>query len=86
MNNLKVTSHAGMSARVGALTPRDAGWNYIAECEVATQRGCKEAAPDSRSITGGLERRLAGIYRDLCLSVQWSASLVSGLDLGIRIR
>ncbi|MGB6541468.1 MAG: diguanylate cyclase [Xanthobacteraceae bacterium] len=32
------------TARIGVLSPRESGWNYIAECEAAIQRRCSEAA------------------------------------------
>jgi diguanylate cyclase (GGDEF)-like protein len=33
------------TARLGMLSPKQPGWNYIAECEAATERGCGDAAP-----------------------------------------
>jgi diguanylate cyclase (GGDEF)-like protein len=32
------------TARIGMLSPKEPGWNYIAECEAAVQRNCSEAA------------------------------------------
>jgi len=32
------------TARIGMLSPKEPGWNYIAECEAAIQRNCREAA------------------------------------------
>ena len=32
------------TARIGALSPKQPGWNYIAECEAAIRRSCSEAA------------------------------------------
>jgi diguanylate cyclase (GGDEF)-like protein len=32
------------TARIGMLSPKKPGWNYIAECEAAIQRNCREAA------------------------------------------
>ncbi len=31
------------TAMIGALSPKQPGWNYIAECEAAIQRSCSEA-------------------------------------------
>jgi len=38
------------TARIGQLSPKLPGWNYIAECEAAIERGCSEAS----GILGGL--------------------------------
>jgi diguanylate cyclase (GGDEF)-like protein len=39
------------TARIGQLLPKPPGWNYIAECEAAIERGCSEAS----GILGGLQ-------------------------------
>jgi diguanylate cyclase (GGDEF)-like protein len=44
------------TARIGMLSPKQPGWNYIAECEAAIQRSCSEAA----KILGGLRAVLKG--------------------------
>jgi diguanylate cyclase (GGDEF)-like protein len=44
------------TARIGILSPKQPGWNYIAECEAAIQRSCNEAA----KILGGLRAVLKG--------------------------
>jgi diguanylate cyclase (GGDEF)-like protein len=43
------------TARTGGLLPRESGWNYIAECEAAIQRGC-----DVAGILAGLRAVLQG--------------------------
>jgi diguanylate cyclase (GGDEF)-like protein len=44
------------TARLGMLSPKQPGWNYIAECEAATERGCGDAAP----VLAGLRTVLNG--------------------------
>ena len=44
------------TARIGMLAAKRAGWNYIAECEAAIERGCGDAAP----ILAGLGSVLSG--------------------------
>jgi hypothetical protein len=44
------------TARIGFLSPNQPGWNYIAECEAAIQRGCVEVA----EILAGLRAVLNG--------------------------
>ena len=44
------------TARIGMLSPNPAGWNYIAECEAAVLRGCREV----NTILGGLRAALKG--------------------------
>jgi diguanylate cyclase (GGDEF)-like protein len=44
------------TARVGALSPKQSGWNYIAECEAAIQRNCVVAA----KVLDGLRSVLKG--------------------------
>lgn len=43
------------TAKTGGLLPRQPGWNYIAECEAAIQRGC-----DVAEILAGLRAVLQG--------------------------
>jgi diguanylate cyclase (GGDEF)-like protein len=43
------------TARIGGLLPKQPGWNYIAECEAAIQRGC-----DVSEILAGLRAVLHG--------------------------
>ncbi len=72
------------TAKTGMLFPKLAGWNYIEECEAAIRRGSIDAV----GILAGLRAVLAGrtpvLRFELFLSVQWSASLVSDPDLGLR--
>jgi diguanylate cyclase (GGDEF)-like protein len=44
------------TARIGMLSPKQPGWNYIAECEAAIQRGCVEVA----EVLAGLHAVLNG--------------------------
>jgi diguanylate cyclase (GGDEF)-like protein len=44
------------TARSGGLLPKQQGWNYIAECEVAIERG----STDTIKILGGLRQVLGG--------------------------
>lgn len=44
------------TARFGMLLPKQSGWNYIAECEAAIQRGCDEAV----DVLAGLHTVLKG--------------------------
>jgi diguanylate cyclase (GGDEF)-like protein len=44
------------TARIGMLSPKQPGWNYIAECEAAIQRSCVEAA----EVLAGLHAVLNG--------------------------
>jgi len=44
------------TARIGRLSPKESGWNYMAECEAAIERGCGEAS----TILGGLRAVLNG--------------------------
>jgi diguanylate cyclase (GGDEF)-like protein len=44
------------TARIGMLAAKRAGWNYIAECEAAIERGCGDAGP----ILAGLSSVLSG--------------------------
>ena len=44
------------TARIGTLSPKQLGWNYIAECEAAIQRSCHEAVAS----LGGLRAVLTG--------------------------
>ena len=60
------------TARIGALSPKQTGWNYIAECEAAIQRSCSEAA----AIRAGL---LAVLKSDLPSFVATYACPFNGL-------
>ena len=60
------------TARIGALSPKQPGWNYIAECEAAIQRSCSEAA----AIRAGL---LAVLKSDLPSFVATYACPFNGL-------
>ncbi len=60
------------TARIGALSPKKLGWNYIAECEAAVQRGCSEAA----EICAGL---LAVLKSDLPFFIATYACPFNGL-------
>jgi diguanylate cyclase (GGDEF)-like protein len=44
------------TARIGLLSHRDTGWNYIAECKAAIERGCGEAM----AVLEGLQAVLKG--------------------------
>jgi len=44
------------TARIGLLSHRDTGWNYIAECRAAIERGCGEAV----AVLEGLQAVLKG--------------------------
>src|ERR1700724_587764 len=60
------------TARIGKLSPRRPGWNYIAECEAAIQRRCGEAA----KVLAGLRAVLNG---DLPSSVETYGCPFNGL-------
>ena len=62
----------GRTARIGGLSPKLSGWNYIAECEAAIQRSCSEAA----EIRAGL---LAVLKSDLPSFVATYACPFNGL-------
>jgi hypothetical protein len=77
------------TAKVGGLSAKPSGWNYIGECEAAVARGCSEAA----AILGGLRSMLSreqpyfvhtygcpfnGVYH-------WYQVQISEFDLGGRL-
>jgi diguanylate cyclase (GGDEF)-like protein len=43
------------TARSGLLSHRDVGWNYLAECNAAIQRGCGEAVATREGLTAVLK-------------------------------
>jgi diguanylate cyclase (GGDEF)-like protein len=76
------------TAKSGGLTPRDSGWNYLAECEAAIARGCHEAS----AILLGLRAVLAGERPKFLATYacpfnglyHWFEIVVSALDIGGR--
>jgi diguanylate cyclase (GGDEF)-like protein len=44
------------TAKIGGLSARPAGWNYIAECEAAAERGCSEVDPILAGLRSVLNR------------------------------
>ncbi len=74
------------TAKVGGLAPKTSGWNYFAECEAATARGCNEAS----AILLGLHAVLAGERSKFLATYacpfnglyHWFEIVVSALDIG----
>jgi diguanylate cyclase (GGDEF)-like protein len=77
------------TARIGMLSPKPTGWNYIAECEAAIQRNCNEAV----EVLAGLSAVLSGRLSDFVATYScpfngfhhWFQVMISAFEFNGRL-
>ena len=73
------------TARMGGLAAKPSGWNYIAECEAAVARGCRDASAILSGLRAVLEGKRATFLATYACPFEdlyhWYEIVVSALDI-----